>query len=150
VAQLDGLPGLGSASTSRGRLVGWQVNLPTGLVRVEPADGPAGERAAAARVLASDNGHVDETAGSDGDRVVRVATDAADGFTASLDGTPLDAVETSAGAGFAMGSDGGDLTVAPGGHRLRWIVLQALAVLVALVLCAPTVQRPTPAVEEES
>ena len=38
VAQLDGLPGLGRASTNPRQLAGWQVKPPTGLVRVVDDD----------------------------------------------------------------------------------------------------------------
>ncbi len=147
VAQLDGLAGLSRASTNSRQLAGWQVNLPTGLVRLEPADGTASD----ATVLPSQDGHVSTQVKAGSDRVLHVATTAHDGFSAELDGKRLDPVEVSTGAGFAVGPGAGSITVDPGGHRTWWLLTQALVILVLLVLASPSIQ-PTAAsgdVEEE-
>jgi hypothetical protein len=150
VVQLDGLPGLGRASTNPRQLAGWQVNLPTGLVRVVDDDEAPDKAAGTATVLPADSsGHVDAELDAGADRTVRVATDAPEGFSAALNGDDLDAAEVDTGAGFAAGSDGGSITVDPGGHRGLWVVLQLLAVLVTIVLAAPTIQRAGPELDEE-
>ena len=150
VAQLDGLPGLGRASTNPRQLAGWQVNLPTGLVRVVDDDEAPDKAAGTATVLPADSsGHVDADLEAGADRTVRVATDAPEGFSAALNGDELDAAEVDTGAGFAAGPDGGSITVDPGGHRGLWVALQLLAVLVTIVLAAPTIQRAGPEVDEE-
>lgn len=150
VARLDGLPGLSRASTNPRQLAGWQVNLPTGLVRVEAGDGPASEVAAGAIVLPSDNGSVDTRLEAGPDRVLRIATDATEGFSVTVDGSKLAAVDVSTGAGFSTGSLSGPIVVNPGGHRTWWLLAQLLAILVVLVLAGPTIQRsPTTTDPEE-
>jgi hypothetical protein len=150
VAQLDGLPGLGRASTNPRDLAGWQVTLPTGLVRVVDAGAAADQAASTAKVLPADpTGHAEADLEPGADRIVRVATGAPDGFSAALDGDELDAVDVDTGAGFATGPGGGSITVDPGGHQGRWVAIEALAVLVAIVLAAPSIQRAGPGVDEE-
>ena len=127
VAQLDGLPGLTRASTNPRLLAGWQVNLPTGLVRVEEANGSPAEVAAGATVLPSHNGSAQGDIEAGSERVLRVATDASDGFSAQLDGQQLDRVDVASGAGFRLGPEGGSVSVDPGGHRGWWVLLQVLA-----------------------
>ena len=150
VAQLDGLPGLGRASTNPRDLAGWQVNLRTGLVRVVDAGAAADQVASKAKVLPADpTGHAEADLEPGADRTVRVATGAPDGFSAALDGDELDAVDVDTGAGFATGPAGGSITIDPGGHQGLWVAIEALAVLVAIVLSAPSIQRALPGVDEE-
>lgn len=149
VAQLDGLPGLSRASTNSRQLAGWQVDLPTGLVRVQNADTSVRSSAAGATVLASQDGHADARLEPGPDRVLRVSTDAADGFIATLDGARLDPVVVAAGAGFSVGTDGGSISVDPGGHRGWWVLGQGLVIMVLLVLAAPAIQPATATADEE-
>jgi GT2 family glycosyltransferase len=151
VAQLDGLPGLTRASTNPRQLPGWQLDVPAGLVRAVDSGAEPEKAAASAKVLpAESTGHVDTDLEGGSERIVRVATDAPDGFSAQLDGTELASVKVDEGAGFATNSsEGGSLTVDPGGHRTLWLALQLLAVLVVIVLAAPTIQRSGPGIDEE-
>jgi hypothetical protein len=151
VAQLDGLPGLTRASTNPRQLPGWQLDVPAGLVRAVDSGAEPEKAAASAKVLPTQStGHVDTDLEGGSERIVRVATDAPDGFSAQLDGTELASVKVDEGAGFATdSSEAGSLTVDPGGHRTLWLALQLLAVLVVIVLAAPTIQRSGPGIDEE-
>ncbi|MEP6667221.1 MAG: hypothetical protein ABJA81_12305, partial [Nocardioidaceae bacterium] len=140
IAELDSLAGLTRASTEARQLAGWQVNLPTGLVRLVDAD--KAQAARAADVLPSSHGAAEQriTSGS-ADRVVAIATASGDGFEARLDGKDLSATEVQAGTGFSVGADAGTLEVDPGGHRALWVLLQALCLAVAVVFASPSLER---------
>ncbi len=142
VADLDAISGLTRASTNARRLAGWQVNVPTGLVRVLGSDTP--EAAAAATVLGYHD-RTDEQVEKGGEgRVLVVSTPSGRDFEATLDGAPLEVVDDSsleAGRVFKLGADGGRLIVSAQGSRTWWLVGQAAAWVLALVLAAPGARR---------
>jgi hypothetical protein len=137
VAQLDGLAGLDRASTTIRRLAGWQLAAGTGLVRLIHGGHPDARNV----VLPSNAGRVDQAVPSGQDRVVVVATNAGDGFSAELDGARLSPKDVGSAIGFTVGDEAGRLTVGPGGHRVLWLLAQGVAVLVTLVLALPTARR---------
>ncbi len=149
IAQLDGLPGLTRASTNTRQLAGWQVNLPTGLVRLIDPDKALSAKSATVLPAKGGRAREDVEAGSD-ERVVVVATGSGDGFEAQLDGQDLDAADVDPGTGFSVGSDAGTLEVDPGGHRPWWVLLQTLCLVVAAVFATPSIElRQSPVEEDE-
>lgn len=148
ISNLDAVPGLTRSSTDVRRLAGWKLDVPTGLVRVLSGPGPFA--AAQARVLDfPGRAEAAVTAGRDA-RVVRVSTTQAQTFEARLDGVALEGGDSDAVATtFALGRESGDLTVTAESNRDRWLVGQAVAWAVALVLAAPGLRRPRAEVEEE-
>jgi hypothetical protein len=149
IAELDNLAGLTRASTNARQLAGWQVNLPTGLVRLIAADKARAARTAT--VLPSSNGAAEQRIkpGS-ADRLVVVATETGDGFEARLDGKDLSTTPVDAGTGFSAGAEAGTLEVDPGGHRPLWVLLQTVCVLVAVVFAGPSIERRQDAEEDDS
>lgn len=142
VAELDAIPGLSRASTNARRLAGWQVDVPTGLLRVV---GSGDSTAAADATVLSYHDGADAVIASGGEeRLVLVATPAGGTFDVILDGASLDAVDAGAletGKAFALGPDGGRLAVAAESPRQWWLAGQACAWVLALVLAAPGARR---------
>jgi hypothetical protein len=137
VAAFDGLPGLTKASTDPGRVVGWQFDQPTGFARLrEPAGRPSGETLS----TSSGSGSADIATGADG-RTLDLAAPGDRDFAASLDGARLPSQASAGGVQFAVGSDSGRLEFAPTGHRLWWLALQAVAIVVCAVFAAPAARR---------
>ena len=142
VAQLDGVAGL-TRSTDGHQLAGWSVGGQVGLVRVLDSGGKT-------TVLPSQDGRASSAIGPGADRLLVVSTSAGDGFSARLDGKDLPDADVPAGAGFTVGSTGGKLQVDPGGHRVLWLVIEGVFVLLAAVLAGPAVQRAPVTVEEDA
>ena len=143
VAELDAIPGLSRSSTNARRLAGWQVDIPTGLVRV--VDSGDSTASAEATVLSYRDGADVVVASGGRERLVVMATPAGGTFDATLDGTPLDDVDAGSietGKAFALGPEGGRLVVAAEGQRRWWLVGQACAWVLALVLAVPGARRP--------
>ena len=137
VAALDGLPGLSKASTEPDQVVGWKLEQPTGLARLHDPSVPDDGQVVS---TSSGSGSAAIDLGSDS-RVLDLAVPAGQGFTASLDGDPLAATATDGGTRFAVGAGSGRLEVGPPGHRRWWLVLEALAIVVCVVLAAPAARR---------
>jgi GT2 family glycosyltransferase len=137
VAALDGLPGLSKASTDPDQVVGWKFDQPTGLARLRD---PARRGDGAALSTSSGSGSIAIDSSSDG-RVLDLAVPADDGFTASLSGGRLASEQTDGGIRFAVGADGGQLEFGPSGQRWRWLAVQMLAIVVCVVLAAPSARR---------
>lgn len=139
VSALDGLPGMSRASTDPDQVVGWRVGEDTGLVRVVDPALPFGS---SAEVVSSSGGvaagSLDEGAES---RLVTVAVPPDTGFDASVGGDPVEQVRSVGTTGFDAGTATGALEVAPPGQRRWWLVGEAVAFLVALVLATPAARR---------
>jgi GT2 family glycosyltransferase len=137
VASLDGLPGLTKASTDPAEVVGWRLDQPSGFARLyDPGARGDGQVVS----TSSGSGSASVADGPDG-RVLDLAAPSGQDFAASLDGRPLPPRPTEGGQRFAVGAATGDLEFGPAGHRWRWLVLQALAIVVCLVLAAPAGRR---------
>jgi hypothetical protein len=138
VAALNGLPGLSQASTDPDRVLGWQFSQPTGLARLhDPAAAPD-----AGTTLTTRSGELSSSVPSGaGGRVLDLAVSADDGFAASLDGDRLPSQATQGGVRFDVGSASGRLEAGPSGHRGWWLAAQGLAVVVCVVLAAPSARR---------
>ena len=135
-AALDALPRLTRASTDAGRLLGWQVDLPTGYARL--LDPRRRDAAATAQVLSSDGVQVSTgLPAGPASRVLALATTAGDGLRASVAGRALDRADAPVGAAFAVGEAPGTLHVDVRDNRRRLLVLQLALWAVALVLAAP-------------
>jgi hypothetical protein len=119
------------------------------LARLTDAGSP--REAQTAKVLKAEGGHVNQhiKAGPD-DRLVVVSTESGDGFEARLDGKNLSSTGVRVGTAFSVGGDGGKLEVNPGGHRLLWLLAQALCIVVAVVFASPSIERRQTTGEEDA
>ncbi len=139
-AAIDGAAGLQRASAADEGAVAWRVDLPSGGVRVVPADPRQ------AVVLPSRAGTVSTRIdpSDDAPRRLVVAERAGDRWRAELDGTALTAAEPADGWAqtFELPADGGHLEVGYDTARGWWIAGQVAVLVLALVLAAPTRRRP--------
>jgi GT2 family glycosyltransferase len=137
VAAFDGLPGLTKASTDPGRVVGWQFDQPTGFARLhDPADRRSGETLS----TSSGSGSADIASGAGG-RTLDLAAPEDQAFAASLDGARLPSQTSAGGVQFEVGPDSGRIEFGPTGHRLWWLALQAVAIVICVVFAAPAARR---------
>jgi GT2 family glycosyltransferase len=137
VAALDGLPGLSKASTDPDQVVGWKFDRPTGFARLHDPS----VRGDGGALSASSGSGSTEIDGGSAERVLDLAVPLAEQFEASLGGDALDSEATAGGTRFAVGADSGRLEFGPSGQRWRWLVAQALAIVVCVVLAAPAARR---------
>ncbi|MEV3856648.1 glycosyltransferase [Streptomyces sp. NPDC050095] len=136
---LDATPGLTRLSQQDGTAL-WRVDRQVARVVVLPtADAGSTSEEAEAVAAGPVDVHTDVPAGKEG-RVLRLADQAAEGWTATLDGTPLTKTTVDGWAqGFELPASGGRLDVtydAPVTHT-AWLWVQGALALVLVVLALP-------------
>ncbi|MEU2059944.1 glycosyltransferase [Streptomyces sp. NPDC013455] len=136
---LDATPGLARLSQQNGSAL-WRVDQKVSRAAIVPAAGSGKALPVAAGPVEI---HSTVPAGS-GDRVLRLADSAADGWTATLDGKPLTRTTVDGWAqGFRLPSTGGRLDVtydAPIAHT-AWLWTQGALAVVLVVLALPGRRR---------
>jgi GT2 family glycosyltransferase len=136
---LDATPGLSRLSQQDGSAL-WRVDQEVSRAAIVPASGKGTPTPVAAGPV---DIHTTVPSGS-GDRVLRLADTAADGWTATLDGKPLTRTTVDGWAqGFELPASGGKLDVTyddPFTHT-AWLWTQGLLALVLVVLALPGRRR---------
>ncbi|MFI0812968.1 glycosyltransferase [Streptomyces echinatus] len=136
---LDATPGLARLSQQNGNAL-WRVDQEVARAALVPAGGSGKAQPVTAGPVEI---HTTIPSGS-GDRVLRLADSAADGWTATLDGKPLTRTTVDGWAqGFQLPATGGRLDVtydAPIGHT-AWLWAQGALALVLVVLALPGRRR---------
>jgi GT2 family glycosyltransferase len=141
VAALDGAPGLARAGAGELDATAWRLDATAGPVRVAASD------PLTARALADDGGAPDtlgaRVPAGPAARLLTLGEHADPGWRASIGGTELSArVSHGWGQGFAVPARGGALTVVHESWRGLWLIVQALAVALAVVYLLPARRRP--------
>ena len=158
VARLDMVPGLERVTEGQPSVL-WRVAPGTG-----EADAPAWARVLAALPVTStdDDGAVAEPVAVESilparersvstrveaggaERAVVLAETADPGWTATLDGRALERAQVQGRQAFVLGPDGGTLTIdfVPA-HRLPWLAVSGLTLLIFVLLAVPVGRRRT-------